>query len=125
MKEAFLKYQDVTVMINFASFRSVYDSVMEALDYAGRLKTIGLPKGGTLDHHRPIHRGSAAAARRRSQEKSIIDPNARGKRGLTTRWITLITSRDGKRRRMTRAKLTPTRSRERGRSSGSIGRKVA
>jgi ATP citrate (pro-S)-lyase len=42
MKEAFQKYQDVTVMINFASFRSVYDSVMEALDYAGRLKTIAI-----------------------------------------------------------------------------------
>ena len=33
----------------------------------------------------------------------------------------MITSRDGKRRRPALAKLTPTRSREKGRSSGSIG----
>jgi hypothetical protein len=90
--------------------------------WRSKRKNIGLPEGGTLNHHRPIQRGSAASAHQRSHPKSIIDPAIGGGRGLTTRWITLVTSRDGKRRRPTRAKLTPTRSRDRGRSSGSIGR---
>lgn len=42
MKEAFQKFPDVTVMVNFASFRSVYDSVMEALEYSDKLNTIAI-----------------------------------------------------------------------------------
>ena len=34
MKEAFAKHPEVTVCVNFASFRSVYASVMEMLDFA-------------------------------------------------------------------------------------------
>jgi ATP citrate (pro-S)-lyase len=40
MKEAFAKHSEVSVVVNFASFRSVYDSVMEMLDYSDQIKTI-------------------------------------------------------------------------------------
>jgi ATP citrate (pro-S)-lyase len=40
MGEAFQKQPEVTVVVNFASFRSVYDSVMETLQYSDQIKTI-------------------------------------------------------------------------------------
>mmetsp|Transcript_7070 Transcript_7070/g.17035 ORF Transcript_7070/g.17035 Transcript_7070/m.17035 type:complete len:1092 (+) Transcript_7070:196-3471(+) len=42
IKEALQKSPDVTVMVNFASFRSVYDTMTDALEFAGQLKTIGI-----------------------------------------------------------------------------------
>ena len=42
MKEALAKYAEVTVMVNFASFRSVYTSVMETLEYSDQIKTIAI-----------------------------------------------------------------------------------
>ena len=41
MKEAFDKHPEASVMVNFASFRSVYDSTIEALEY-DNLKTIAI-----------------------------------------------------------------------------------
>ena len=40
MSEAFQKFPEVSVVVNFASFRSVYESVMETLNYSGQIKTI-------------------------------------------------------------------------------------
>jgi len=40
MEEAFSKHAEVSVVVNFASFRSVYDSVMEILEYSEQIKTI-------------------------------------------------------------------------------------
>jgi ATP citrate (pro-S)-lyase len=40
--EAVRKHSEATVMINFASFRSVYDTVMETLAYSDRIKTIAI-----------------------------------------------------------------------------------
>ncbi len=42
MKEALKKYPEVSVMVNFASFRSVYTSVLEALEYSDQIKTIAI-----------------------------------------------------------------------------------
>jgi len=42
MKETFQKHPDVTVLVNFSSFRSVYDSVMEALEYSNKINTIAI-----------------------------------------------------------------------------------
>jgi len=42
MKDAITKHPEVTVAVNFASFRSVYDSVMEILDYSECIKTIAI-----------------------------------------------------------------------------------
>ena len=42
MEEAFKKHKEVTVVVNFASFRSVYTSVMEMLEYSDQLKTIAI-----------------------------------------------------------------------------------
>jgi len=42
IKEAVTKHPDVTIMINFASFRSVYDTVEETLEYASTIKTIAI-----------------------------------------------------------------------------------
>jgi len=42
MKEAFEKHPEVTVVVNFASFRSVYTSVMEMLEYSSQIKTIAI-----------------------------------------------------------------------------------
>jgi ATP citrate (pro-S)-lyase len=41
-EEAFSKHKEVTVVVNFASFRSVYDSVMEILEYSDQIKTIAI-----------------------------------------------------------------------------------
>ena len=42
IKEALQKSPDATVMVNFASFRSVYDTMADALQFADQLKTIGI-----------------------------------------------------------------------------------
>ncbi|GAX13952.1 citryl-CoA lyase [Fistulifera solaris] len=41
-EEALSKHKEVTVVVNFASFRSVYDSVMEILEYSDQIKTIAI-----------------------------------------------------------------------------------
>jgi ATP citrate (pro-S)-lyase len=41
-KEAFGKHPEVTVVVNFASFRSVYSSVMETLDFSAQIKTVSI-----------------------------------------------------------------------------------
>ena len=42
MDEAFQKHPEVSVVVNFASFRSVYGSVMEMLEnHSKQIKTIG------------------------------------------------------------------------------------
>lgn len=40
--EAVGKHQDASVMINFASFRSVFDTVLETLKYSNQIKTIAI-----------------------------------------------------------------------------------
>lgn len=40
--EAVAKHPDVTVMINFASFRSVYETVNDTLNYSHQIKTIAI-----------------------------------------------------------------------------------
>ena len=40
--EAVAKHPDASVMINFASFRSVYETVSETLDYSSQIKTIAI-----------------------------------------------------------------------------------
>jgi ATP citrate (pro-S)-lyase len=42
LKEAFQKHPEVSVVVNFASFRSVYSSVMEMLEYSDQIKTIAI-----------------------------------------------------------------------------------
>lgn len=42
MKDAFEKHPEVTVCVNFASFRSVYSTVMEILEYSNQIKTIAI-----------------------------------------------------------------------------------
>lgn len=42
MGEAFKKHPEVTVCVNFASFRSVYTSVMETLEYSDQIKAIAI-----------------------------------------------------------------------------------
>mmetsp|Transcript_13222 Transcript_13222/g.39330 ORF Transcript_13222/g.39330 Transcript_13222/m.39330 type:complete len:1116 (-) Transcript_13222:129-3476(-) len=54
MAEAVEKHPEVSVFVNFASFRSVHQSVCEALEYSTQIKTIaiiaeGVPEGQTRD----------------------------------------------------------------------------
>lgn len=42
MEEAFAKHSEVSVVVNFASFRSVFGSVMETLQYSDQIKTIAI-----------------------------------------------------------------------------------
>mmetsp|Transcript_42461 Transcript_42461/g.92638 ORF Transcript_42461/g.92638 Transcript_42461/m.92638 type:complete len:1108 (+) Transcript_42461:49-3372(+) len=42
ISEAVSKNPDVSVLVNFASFRSVYDTTMEAFKFADKLKTVAL-----------------------------------------------------------------------------------
>merc|ERR1719281_1440487 len=42
IKEAVTKHPSISVMVNFASFRSVYESTMEALDVSDKIKTIAI-----------------------------------------------------------------------------------
>ena len=46
--EAVAKHADATVMINFASFRSVYETVEESLNFSHQIKTIAIIAEGTL-----------------------------------------------------------------------------
>lgn len=57
MKDAFEKHPEVTVCVNFASFRSVYSTVMEMLEYSNQIKTIaiiaeGVPESQTRAFNR-------------------------------------------------------------------------
>ena len=47
--EAVAKHADATVMINFASFRSVYETVEESLNFSHQIKTIAIIAEGTLN----------------------------------------------------------------------------
>lgn len=61
--EAVAKHSDVSVMINFASFRSVFETVEEALQFSDRIKTIAIIAEGVPE----------------SQTRQIIrDANAKG-----------------------------------------------
>jgi ATP citrate (pro-S)-lyase len=61
MEEAFKKHPEVTVVVNFASFRSVYTSVMEILNYSEQIKTIaiiaeGVPESQTRAFNKEAHK---------------------------------------------------------------------
>jgi ATP citrate (pro-S)-lyase len=61
MEEAFEKHPDVTVCVNFASFRSVYSSVMETLKFSDQIKTIaiiaeGVPESQTRALNKEAHK---------------------------------------------------------------------
>lgn len=61
--EAVSKHPDTTIMINFASFRSVYETVEDTLNYSDQIKTIAIIAEGVPE----------------SQTRSIIqDANAKG-----------------------------------------------
>ena len=60
MEETLKKHPDVSVMINFASFRSVYTTVMETLEYSDQIKTIaiiaeGVPESQTRMFNKAAH----------------------------------------------------------------------
>ena len=60
MEEAFQKHPEVSVVVNFASFRSVYTSVLEILEYADQIKTIaiiaeGVPESQTRRINKAAH----------------------------------------------------------------------
>lgn len=40
--EAVKRHPDVSVMVNFASFRSVYETTMDALNFSATIKTIAI-----------------------------------------------------------------------------------
>lgn len=40
--EAVKRHPDVSVMVNFASFRSVYETTMDALNYSDVIKTLAI-----------------------------------------------------------------------------------
>ena len=61
MEEAFKKHEEVSVVVNFASFRSVYDSVMEMLEHSEQIKTIaiiaeGVPESQTRAFNKVAHK---------------------------------------------------------------------
>lgn len=61
MSEAFEKHPDVTVCVNFASFRSVYSSVVEMLNFSDQIKTIaiiaeGVPESQTRALNKEAHK---------------------------------------------------------------------
>ena len=60
MKEAFEKHKDVTVVVNFSSFRSVFSTVDEMLQYSSQIKTIaiiaeGVPEAQTRLLNKKAH----------------------------------------------------------------------
>lgn len=57
-EQAIRKHGDASVFVNFASFRSVYSSTMEALEYADQLKTIAIIAEGVPESQtrKIIHR---------------------------------------------------------------------
>jgi len=61
MEEAFEKHPDVTVVLIFVPFRSVYTSVMEILNYSDQIKTVaiiaeGIPKSQTHALNKDAHK---------------------------------------------------------------------
>ena len=42
IKEAVMKHKDTSCMVNFASFRSVHETVMDAFQYSDQLKTVAI-----------------------------------------------------------------------------------
>jgi ATP citrate (pro-S)-lyase len=73
MKEAFEKHPDVSVMVNFASFRSVYESTLEALEF-DNLKTIAIIAEGVPEQQ--TRRLNKAA---KDKSVGIIGPATVGK----------------------------------------------
>mmetsp|Transcript_1642 Transcript_1642/g.1733 ORF Transcript_1642/g.1733 Transcript_1642/m.1733 type:complete len:1088 (-) Transcript_1642:533-3796(-) len=60
MKECLSKHSEVSVLVNFASFRSVYSSVTEALEYSEQIKTVaiiaeGVPESQTRALNKAAH----------------------------------------------------------------------
>ena len=54
VREALEKHSDASIMINFASFRSVFETVMETLDFSDQIRTIaiiaeGVPESQTRE----------------------------------------------------------------------------
>jgi ATP citrate (pro-S)-lyase len=87
MEEAFTKHPDVTVVVNFASFRSVYTSVMEILNYSEQIKTIaiiaeGVPESQTRAFNKEAHKKGVG----------IIGPATVG--GIKVRGVMILTTRD-------------------------------
>eukprot|EP01114_Cavostelium_apophysatum_P021569 TRINITY_DN756_c0_g1_i2.p1 TRINITY_DN756_c0_g1~~TRINITY_DN756_c0_g1_i2.p1 ORF type:complete len:957 (+),score=322.61 TRINITY_DN756_c0_g1_i2:220-3090(+) len=68
LSEAVQKHPEVEVMVNFASFRSVYSSVNEALDYP-QIKTIAIIAEGV-----PEQRTKLLIAKAKAQGVTIIGP---------------------------------------------------
>lgn len=60
IKEAVLKHTDTTVMINFASFRSVYETVMEALQFSNQITTIAIIAEGVPESQTRLINQAAA-----------------------------------------------------------------
>merc|ERR1711933_142955 len=58
IKEALKKHPQVSVLVNFASFRSVYESTMEALDCHDKIKTVAIIADGVPEQQtrKLIHR---------------------------------------------------------------------
>ncbi|PRP77795.1 ATP-citrate synthase-like [Planoprotostelium fungivorum] len=69
MSEAVQKHPEVTVMVNFASFRSVYASVNETLDVAPQIRTIAIIAEGV-----PEQRTKLLIAKAKSKGVTIIGP---------------------------------------------------
>jgi ATP citrate (pro-S)-lyase len=87
MEEAFTKHPDVTVVVNFASFRSVYTSVMEILNYSEQIKTIaiiaeGVPESQTRAFNKEAHKKGVG----------IIGPATVG--GIKVRGVMILATRD-------------------------------
>ena len=63
IKEALEKHTDVTVVVNFSSFRSVFGTVNDMLEYSSQIKTIaiiaeGVPESQTrLLNKRALEKG--------------------------------------------------------------------
>eukprot|EP01117_Protostelium_nocturnum_P013289 TRINITY_DN4946_c0_g1_i1.p1 TRINITY_DN4946_c0_g1~~TRINITY_DN4946_c0_g1_i1.p1 ORF type:complete len:1079 (-),score=428.62 TRINITY_DN4946_c0_g1_i1:167-3403(-) len=69
LSEATIKHPEVEVMVNFASFRSVYSSVMETLDVAPQIKTIAIIAEGV-----PENRTKSIIEKAKSKGVTIIGP---------------------------------------------------
>jgi ATP citrate (pro-S)-lyase len=87
MEEAFTKHPDVTVVVNFASFRSVFSSVMEILNYSEQIKTVaiiaeGVPESQTRAFNKEAHKKGVG----------IIGPATVG--GIKVRGVVILATRD-------------------------------
>jgi ATP citrate (pro-S)-lyase len=85
MAEAFGKHPDVTVVVNFASFRSVYASVLEILNYSDQIRTIaiiaeGVPESQTRKLNKEAQKknvgiiGPGTLSARRCYSDSVCSP---------------------------------------------------